>query len=320
MTTPSPTSSHQARECALFEERLPAWLEGELAEAERSLMERHGAECVTCAALVADIDEIVREAQSLPPLTPSRDLWQGIESRLGAPVISLDSRREDAVARIPAHHAGVNIRWFAVAATVLVAVSSGVTWTLARAHFGAPASSVVASGVVASTGVSTSPASPVAIANPASPSVSASDSIGAKATRGASNTTVASATSVSAAGSSASTASVATNTTRDGIGARQASNSSASGGAAVRSASSMREVDAIYEREIAALRRIVNQRLSELDPETVAALRQNLRTIDQAILDSRRALERDPKSGLLSTELDRTLEAKLALMRRVALL
>jgi hypothetical protein len=82
----------------------------------------------------------------------------------------------------------------------------------------------------------------------------------------------------------------------------------------------MREVDAIYEREIAALRRVVDQRFAELDPETVAALRENLKTIDQAIADSRRALKRDPRSGLLSTELDRTLEAKLDLMRRVALL
>ena len=91
-------------------------------------------------------------------------------------------------------------------------------------------------------------------------------------------------------------------------------------GTLVRNASSMSDVDAIYEREIAALRRIVDQRFAELDSATVTELRRNLEAIDQAIEDSRRALERDPRSGLLSTELDRTLEAKLALMRRVALL
>ncbi len=85
-------------------------------------------------------------------------------------------------------------------------------------------------------------------------------------------------------------------------------------------AGSMRDVDDIYEREIASLRRIVNERFTELDTATVSALQQNLRTIDKAIEDSRRALERDPRSRLLSTELDRTLQAKLALMRRVALL
>ena len=82
----------------------------------------------------------------------------------------------------------------------------------------------------------------------------------------------------------------------------------------------MSDVDAIYEKEISALRRIVNQRFTELDSTTVMELRRNLEMIDQAIGDSRRALRRDPRSGLLSTELDRTLEAKLALMRRVALL
>ena len=82
----------------------------------------------------------------------------------------------------------------------------------------------------------------------------------------------------------------------------------------------MEDVDAIYEREIAALRQIVNKRFASFDTATVSALRQNLETIDRAIADSRKALARDPNSGMLSTELDRTLEAKLALMRRVALL
>lgn len=88
----------------------------------------------------------------------------------------------------------------------------------------------------------------------------------------------------------------------------------------IQTAGSMGDVDAIYEREIAALRRIVDQRFAELDSATVTELRRNLETIDQAIEASRRALAGDPRSGLLSTELDRTLEAKLALMRRVALL
>ncbi len=80
------------------------------------------------------------------------------------------------------------------------------------------------------------------------------------------------------------------------------------------------DVDVVYEREIAALRVIVNERFAELDSATVAVLRSNLAIIDKAIADSRAALEKDPGSRALSSSLDRALENKLALMRRVSLL
>ena len=76
----------------------------------------------------------------------------------------------------------------------------------------------------------------------------------------------------------------------------------------------------VYEREISALRRIVDDRFVELDTVTVQELRRNLDIIDRAIGDSRKALARDPRSALLATQLDRALETKLALLRRVALL
>jgi hypothetical protein len=75
-----------------------------------------------------------------------------------------------------------------------------------------------------------------------------------------------------------------------------------------------------YEREISALRRIVDERFTELDPATVTELRRNLDIIDRAIGDSRAALARDPRSGVVSAQLDRALQAKLDLLRRVALL
>lgn len=78
--------------------------------------------------------------------------------------------------------------------------------------------------------------------------------------------------------------------------------------------------DVTYEREIAALRAIVTERFTELDSATVTVLQLNLAIIDKAIADSRQALERDPNSRVLSASLDRALESKLALMRRVALL
>ncbi|MEO7522075.1 MAG: anti-sigma factor [Gemmatimonas sp.] len=315
MTTSSQNSADRARGCAEFEERLPAWLEGELADAECSVMDQHRASCVACASLVTDVDEILRGAGSLPALTPSRDLWQGIEARLGAPVISLESRREERSVRVPSRAAGVSTRRFAVAATMLVAVSSGVTWTVARAHFDVPVSAGNATAAVATSQGGRVSASGTTTAT--APRVTDSTNGGANgrsiSTVNAppSPTSLASATRVGAVPASANANSVVGRRTVGEVGAA---------GTTWRPASSMGDVDAIYEREIAALRSIVNQRLTELDPKTVAALRENLRTIDRAILDSRRALQSDPRSGFLSTELDRTLEAKLSLMRRVALL
>jgi len=75
-----------------------------------------------------------------------------------------------------------------------------------------------------------------------------------------------------------------------------------------------------FEREIVALRLIVDERFTELDTATVRELRRNLDIIDRAIADSRAALARDPRSALVSSQLDRALQAKLDLLRRVALL
>src|SRR6187431_3216252 len=76
-------------ECLRFEERLMAYLERELNDADRQWMEQHRAGCARCEALVSDIDTIVASASALPAMTPSRDLWSGIAERLDAPVVPL---------------------------------------------------------------------------------------------------------------------------------------------------------------------------------------------------------------------------------------
>lgn len=278
-------------DCVAFEERLPAWLEGGLADADVAAMERHRAECTACGLLVADLDALVQSAGALPVLKPSRDLWSGVEARLTTSVVPIALHQERAASvrqRMP------NVRLFAVAAAVLVAVTSGITWTVARSRFAPEAATPAVAAVSrASAPTVASPASPNASPQPAAPEVTSS-------------VTVASATPDAAVRATDGTSAVR-NVARQGERG------------AVRAAS-MEDVDAIYEREIAALRQIVNRRFATLDTSTVNALRHNLETIDKAIEDSRRALANDPRSGLLSTELDRTLEAKLALMRRVALL
>jgi hypothetical protein len=104
----------------------------------------HRAGCGACQALWAELEAIAAEAKQLPTLTPSRDLWSGIEARITAP---------GAAAPVPAQAAGLRalpaspmprrqVLRLAVAAGVLMAVTAGVTWRLATAPSAAPAATL----------------------------------------------------------------------------------------------------------------------------------------------------------------------------------
>jgi len=249
MTSDLTSTTPFAADCATFEERLMAYRERELDATTAAWMVRHQQACRVCETLMRDLDALVEQAAVLPTMSPSRDLWPDVLSRLDAPVVPLSTRFTPAASLTTAtgSRRGVSIRMFAVAATMLVAVSSAVTWQVARSRGAAAADSTASANLLAARAdvrPDTRSLQPVANA----------------------------------------------------------------------------DVDVVYEREIAALRVIVNERFAELDSATVAVLRSNLAIIDKAIADSRAALEKDPGSRALSSSLDRALENKLALMRRVSLL
>ncbi|HEY0969613.1 MAG TPA: hypothetical protein VGE02_01415, partial [Gemmatimonadales bacterium] len=76
---------------------------------------------------------------------------------------------------------------------------------------------------------------------------------------------------------------------------------------------------AVYDREIAIMRGLLDQRRAALDTSTVRVLETNLDIIDRAIRDSREALARDPASPLLNRQLTDALDEKLELMRTAVL-
>lgn len=83
----------------------------------------------------AETRAIVRAAAALPPLTPSRDLWSGIESRIAAKVIALPVTVQpaDHPASLPAvHPARLPVRRLAIAASLLIAATAGVTYSLVK--------------------------------------------------------------------------------------------------------------------------------------------------------------------------------------------
>lgn len=77
---------------------------------------------------------------------------------------------------------------------------------------------------------------------------------------------------------------------------------------------------AAYNQAIAELEVEFDRRRSELDPETVRVVEENLAIIDAAILDAGRALEADPASGFLNTHLANAMRQKVDLLRRVAVI
>jgi hypothetical protein len=73
-----------------------------------------------------------------------------------------------------------------------------------------------------------------------------------------------------------------------------------------------------YLRNVAVLQDLLDQQEALLAPETVAQLKASLRTIDEAILEARNALARDPANKLLIEMLTGTYRQKMDLMRRTA--
>jgi hypothetical protein len=73
-----------------------------------------------------------------------------------------------------------------------------------------------------------------------------------------------------------------------------------------------------YLRNVAVLQDLLDQQEELLAPETVAQLKASLRTIDEAILEARTALARDPANKLLIEMLTGTYRQKMDLMRRTS--
>ncbi|HEX9605949.1 MAG TPA: hypothetical protein VF962_01850 [Gemmatimonadaceae bacterium] len=73
-----------------------------------------------------------------------------------------------------------------------------------------------------------------------------------------------------------------------------------------------------YLRDVAVLQDLLDQQEASLAPETVAQLKASLRTIDEAILEARSALARDPANKMLIEMLSGTYRQKMDLMRRTA--
>ncbi|MEP6550180.1 MAG: zf-HC2 domain-containing protein [Gemmatimonadales bacterium] len=272
--------------CEAFDAALPDYLEGTPGDSLRASVEGHLSECVRCASLLKDVENIRDEASALPDLVPSRDLWQGIEARIAAPVIPLSARPERRRRFAPA--------WMGVAAAALVVSTAAVTYLITSRSSGqSPAANIAQ----------------VAPATSQTPANSGTDSQVAPVTTAPAQASV-NGTSEGQSGAVA-TLSRTQSSNRGVPAARLVSGPDQSGRA---------HSDLVYGREIDLLQKIVAQRKAGLDSSTVAIIERNLRIIDAAIQQSRDALANDPASRLLGQQLTHALDKKVELLRTAAML
>ncbi|MCK5439754.1 MAG: zf-HC2 domain-containing protein [Gemmatimonadetes bacterium] len=76
-------------------ERLSAYIDGDLAAAERTSVEHHLETCADCQRVLADLRGIVVRARALEDHPPENDLWTGIEEQLDdrSIVVPLETHR-----------------------------------------------------------------------------------------------------------------------------------------------------------------------------------------------------------------------------------
>lgn len=240
--------------CEHVDNVLSAWFEGDLDLPQRRAVDGHLRECLRCASMVRDIEVIRRDAERLPELAPSRDLWEGIADRIETPVIELAPRQ--------AAPAPTRRTWqVAAAAVVLMAASSGITYLLATGDGGRGTGEIAFQDSITSSASGSSPANVVVPSRPRSGGmpmlVSSAEPMGA---------------------------------------------------------------EVVYAQEITRLRTVLDERRTSLDSATINTIEKSLLAIDKAIGDARRALAADASSQFLTDQLNRALEKKLGVLRRVALL
>jgi hypothetical protein len=137
-----------AGEHEMWSDRLSAYLDGELKNAERERLEAHVAACAACAVALAELREVMARARSLVDTPPATDLWPAIEARLEPR--SAPAKEPGTVVAGPSwwgRRFELGLPQLAAAAALLVVLSAGAMWMVMRGA--RPGSSGGAPGSVA---------------------------------------------------------------------------------------------------------------------------------------------------------------------------
>jgi len=126
--------------------RLSEYVDGDLAADERAELDRHLADCPSCAELVERLRDVVAAARELPDRAPSTDLWGGVAARIGAsvPAPAAEPAVVPLASRRPARR--VSLAWWQAAAAVVVLVGGSVVAARVVPFRAPPAGSARAGG------------------------------------------------------------------------------------------------------------------------------------------------------------------------------
>jgi negative regulator of sigma E activity len=116
--------------------RLSAYLDDELTSEDRAACEAHLTGCAECRATLSELEAVIHAARHARPANPPTDLWPGIAARLGPQMAPAAQTNMPTPQRHGQSWAAGRVTFslpqLALAASLLVAVSAGVTWLAAR--------------------------------------------------------------------------------------------------------------------------------------------------------------------------------------------
>lgn len=117
-------------------DRLSEYHDGELSAADHAACEAHLAECDGCRGVLGELQGVITAARDDRDRDPGADLWPGILSRLDqvAATRSADVRQfsDGVAARKTRSQISFSLPQLALAASLLIAVSAGVSYLAAR--------------------------------------------------------------------------------------------------------------------------------------------------------------------------------------------
>jgi hypothetical protein len=118
----------------MWSDRLSAYLDGELKNAERQRLEAHVASCAACTVALAELREVMARARTLVDTPPATDLWPVIEAQLTPR--NAEAKQRGTVVAGPGwwgRRFELGLPQLAAAAAVLVVLSAGVMWMVLAA-------------------------------------------------------------------------------------------------------------------------------------------------------------------------------------------
>lgn len=100
--------------CTDFQRQLDDYLDGDLPQNERKLLEEHLDTCLSCNRILVQLRELAELTHQLPSeIDPDQPLWPGIEARIDPAASALEDTRRPAAAPARAW------QWASLAAAVL---------------------------------------------------------------------------------------------------------------------------------------------------------------------------------------------------------